>query len=243
MLHKPLFRRADDLDEFVDLASVPRHRYIHNHPFVLRLRRAVEFDYVSISGLDIDRFRFGTGQSVDTDFPPAFIEAYYEARFHLTDPYVMASKNARDVVVEADVPKPEVPNERLNYLLETFNIKNRTLFPIRRGDVVYGGVGFTRSYPFDAEEIAFLKEVAPAAHNAITGRLMRRFAASELRLSTGEVLCLRLASRGLTSEQIALESGYQVDTVNTYIKNATKKVGASNRTQAIAEAIRRGLID
>lgn len=243
MLHKPLFRRADDLDEFVDLASVPRHRYIHNHPFVLRLRRAVDFDYVTISGLDIDRFRFGSAQSVDTDFPPAFIEAYYEGRFHLSDPYILASKDARDVVIESEVAKPEVPNERLDYLLETFNIKNRTLFPIRRGDIVYGAVAFSRTTPFNDDEISFLRDIAQAAHEAITGRLMRRFAAAELRLSAGEVLCLRLASSGLTSEQIAQESGYQVDTVNTYIKNATKKVGASNRTQAIAEAIRRGLID
>lgn len=243
MLNRPLFRRADDLGDFVDLSSVPRHRFIHNHAFIGRLRRAVDFDYVIISGLDIEGFQFGTAQSVDTDFPPAFLEAYYEGKFHLTDPYVQACKNAHSVMVESEVVDGTALNERLKYLLETFNIRNRTLFPIRRGDLVYGSVGFTRSVAFEPGELEFLGAVAAATHHEITGPLMRKFAASELKLSQGEVACLRLASRGLTSEQIAAESGYQVDTVNTYIKNATKKIGATNRTQAIAEAIRRGLID
>lgn len=243
MLNRPLFRRADDLDDFVDLGSVPRHRFIHNNAFVARLRKAVEFDYVMISGLDIEGFQFGTAQSIDTDFPPAFLEAYYDEKFHLSDPFVLACKNAQRVTSESDVLKGVVLNERLAYLLDAFNIKNRTVFPIRRGDLVYGSVGFTRTAPFTADELAFLGAVAEAAHHEITGPLMRKFGAAELKLSQGEVTCLRLASGGLTSEQIAAESGYQVDTVNTYIKNATKKVGATNRTQAIAEAIRRRLIE
>ncbi|KQZ48532.1 DNA-binding protein [Rhizobium sp. Root149] len=243
MLNRPLFRRADDLDDFVDLSSVPRHRFIHNNAFIARLRKAVEFDYVMVSGLDIEGFHFGTAQSIDTDFPPAFLEAYYEEKFYLTDPFVIACKMAHRVVVESEAVSDAPRNERLAYLLETFNVRNRTVFPIRRGDLVYGSVGFTRSVPFDADEIAFLNAIAEATHHEITGPLMRKFAATELKLSQGEVACLRLASGGLTSEQIASESGYQVDTVNTYIKNATKKVGATNRTQAIAEAIRRGLID
>ncbi|TRL37804.1 helix-turn-helix transcriptional regulator [Rhizobium straminoryzae] len=243
MLNRPLFRRADNLEEFVDLASVPRHRFIHNHPFMERLRKAVPFDFVAVSGLDIDRFRFGSAQSLDTDFPPAFLEAYYGERLHLTDPFVLLSKLSEGVVIESEVLKDVELPERLAYLLETFNVRNRTLFPIRRGDQMYGSVGFTRVTPFDPDEIAFLGAIAKSAHTEITRPLMERFAAAEMKLSTGELTCLRLASGGLTSEQIAAESGYQVDTVNTYIKNATKKIGASNRTQAIAEAIRRRLID
>jgi len=41
---------------------------------------------------------------------------------------------------------------------------------------------------------------------------------------------------------VAEAVGYQVDTVNSYIKSAIKKLGASNRAEAIAEAIRRRLI-
>lgn len=243
MFSKSSYRRIDDLDQFVDLSSVPRHRFFQNHPFIDRLRKAVDFSHILVSGLDLERFTFGSGQSVDSDFPPAFIDAYYEEKFHLTDPFVAACRQASDVVIDTNVLKDVATNERLRYLLDAFKIHNRTFIPIARGGKVYGGVGVTRDTPFDADEIAFLKAIAPSLHAMVTGHLMRRFAATELRLSSGELICLRLASGGLTSEQIAAESGYQVDTVNTYIKNATKKVGASNRTQAIAEAIRRGLID
>jgi LuxR family transcriptional regulator len=71
---------------------------------------------------------------------------------------------------------------------------------------------------------------------------MERFAAEHMRLSKGEMACLAQASLGLTSEGIAKSTGYQLDTVNSYVKSATKKLGAVNRTQAIAEAIRRRLI-
>jgi LuxR family transcriptional regulator len=64
-----------------------------------------------------------------------------------------------------------------------------------------------------------------------------------MKLSKGELACLVQASLGLTSENIAKATGYQAETVNSYIKSATKKLGAANRTQAIAQAIRRRLID
>jgi DNA-binding CsgD family transcriptional regulator len=63
-----------------------------------------------------------------------------------------------------------------------------------------------------------------------------------MRLSNGEMACLQLASRGLTSQEIAIESGYTVDTVNSYIKLSTRKLGVSNRIEAIAEGLRRRLI-
>ena len=44
-------------------------------------------------------------------------------------------------------------------------------------------------------------------------------------------------------EEIALVTGYQSDTVNTYIKSAVHKLGAKNRSQAVAEAIRQRLIE
>jgi LuxR family transcriptional regulator len=77
----------------------------------------------------------------------------------------------------------------------------------------------------------------------LTGPIMKRFFAESLRLSDGEVLCMRLASLGMTSEEISRHSDYAVDTVNTYMKTAIRKLGASNRLHAVAEALRRGLIE
>lgn len=235
--------QVDNYRDFVDLASVPSTRFFHYHPFIERLRRAVHFDYIAVSGLDIDRFRFGRGQSIDTNLPPGYIETYAAEKLYLSDPLVAASLVAKDVVCDADVFMLAPPTARLQQLMTSFGVLNRTLFPLSRGDHVYGGITFMRTVRFDADEIDFLKRICEATHVAITKPLMDRFAADTMRLSSGELICLRLASHGLTSERIAAESGYQVETVNTYIKSAVKKVGASNRTEAIAEAIRRRLIE
>ena len=90
--------------------------------------------------------------------------------------------------------------------------------------------------------MTFLGEVAEVTHKVLTRPIMEKFSAQTLKLSEGELLCLRLASFGKTSEEIADASSYTPDTVNSYIKAATRKLRANNRAHGIAEALRRGLI-
>lgn len=231
-----------ELGSYVDLQSVPRWRRLQAHPFVERMRLAVPFDYIAVSGLDIDGYRFGQGASIDSDFPPAFLEAYGADHLFESDPFVQASKTGAGVVVESEIWKTHEPSRRLLYLTRTFNVQNRTLFPVMRTDIMYGAVCFTRSAPFTAEEMDFLSFVAEPIHTAVTKPLMMRFATGEMKLSKGELACLWQASRGLTSEEVAAATGYQPETVNSYLKSAIKKLGCTNRTQAIAEAIRRRII-
>lgn len=232
----------ETLDQFVDLSSVPRHRHFKSHPIIDRLRLATPFDYIAVSGLDVDHYRFGSGFSIDTDFPPAFTEACAAEGLGLEDPFIRAAKAAKGVVIEQNVYAVNPPPQRVTYLMRTFGIFNRTLFPVLRNDIVYGAVCFTRSTPFTDEEIMFLSLVAEPIHTSMTKPLMERFATQHMKLSSGEVACLEQASLGLTSQEIAKATGYQPDTVNSYIKSAIKKLGCTNRTQAIAEAIRRRLI-
>ncbi|WP_111563639.1 LuxR family transcriptional regulator [Rhizobium sp. AN80A] len=230
------------LDEYIDLRSVPKHRYFGRNDMIDRLRKAVPFDYIFISGLDVDHYRFGQGYSIDTDLPPAFVEAYMDDEVLRQDPFIKATKASGTVVTESEVYKDHEPPQRLLYLQRTFGVHNRTIVPVLRDSTVYGAVGFTRMTSFDADEIAFLSLVSESIHTAFTKPLLERFAADQMRLTKGEIACLAQASLGLTSEGIAKATGYQVETVNSYIKSATKKLGASNRTHAIAEAIRRRLI-
>ncbi len=51
-------------------------------------------------------------------------------------------------------------------------------------------------------------------------------------LSDRQRLCLRLIGRGLTSKEIALETGLTPQTVDTYIKSAMAKLNASSRREA-----------
>ncbi len=235
-------RAPDALDMYQDLRSVPKHRQLGRSDIVERFRLAVPFDYIAISGLDVDHYRFGGGYSTDTDLPPAFIEAYYAARLHETDPFVAAASSANEVVMEHLVYDSTPPPQRLLYLARTFGVHNRTLFPVKRGELVYGAVIVSRSTPFEEGEIDFLSAVADCIHTAVTKPLMERFAVQQIGLTRGEMACLSQASLGLTSEAIAKVTGFQTETVNSYIKAAIKKLGASNRVEAIAQALRRRLI-
>lgn len=230
------------LDPYTDLRSVPKHRHFGRNDIIDRLKMAVPFDYISISGLDVDHYRFGHGFSIDTDMPPAFLEAYDADHLFSVDPFILAAQSSTSIVVESEVYAEHEPPQRLIYLQRTFGLHNRTLIPVMRNDVVYGAICLARSTPFEESELNFLSVVAGSIHTAVTKPLMDRFAADQLRLSKGEIACLAQASLGLTSEAIAVTTGYQPDTVNSYIKSAVKKMGATNRTQAIAEAIRRRII-
>lgn len=234
--------QTDIVEATIDLRSLPTRRHVIAHPFIERLRSAVPFDFFAVSGLDFDGYRFGSGHSIDTDVPPAYLDAYYGDGLLAVDPFVKASMRALDTVIEERVYELEPPPQRIRYLARTFGVLNRTLFPVRRGDVVFGGVTLSRSTPFTEDELSFLSEVAETTHKVVTRPIMEKFSAQTLKLSEGELLCVRLASFGMTSEEIAEDSGYAPDTVNSYIKAATRKLGARNRAHAIAEALRRGLI-
>ncbi len=62
-------------------------------------------------------------------------------------------------------------------------------------------------------------------------------------LSPRERECLRWIAAGKTSWEISSILGLSESTTEGYIAAATRKLGAANRTQAVVEAIRRGIID
>jgi DNA-binding NarL/FixJ family response regulator len=65
--------------------------------------------------------------------------------------------------------------------------------------------------------------------------------ATDLTVREREVL--RLVAEGRSHEQIGAHVGIGAETVRTHLRKATERLGASNRTQAVATALRLGLID
>ena len=61
-------------------------------------------------------------------------------------------------------------------------------------------------------------------------------------LSDREVQCLQLIAAGKTSWAIAEILGISQHTVNAHIRNIVRKLGVATRPQAVAEAMRRGVI-
>ena len=61
-------------------------------------------------------------------------------------------------------------------------------------------------------------------------------------LSVHERRCLAWAAYGCTDKEIAQEIGRATDTVRFHMKNVLKKLGAANRTHAVAVGIQKGII-
>lgn len=61
-------------------------------------------------------------------------------------------------------------------------------------------------------------------------------------LNDREIECLQLVGNGMKSEAIGEQLNLSVHTVNAYLGSATTKLNAVNRIQAIAKAIRLGVI-
>ena len=67
-------------------------------------------------------------------------------------------------------------------------------------------------------------------------------AAMQNPLSERERECLHWVSAGKTTDDVAMILGVSANTVNSYVTHAIQKFGASNRTMAMATAIRNGII-
>jgi LuxR family quorum sensing-dependent transcriptional regulator len=62
-------------------------------------------------------------------------------------------------------------------------------------------------------------------------------------LSRRELECLKWAAEGLTAWEISVILSLSRRTVEQYLASATQALGAVNRVQAVAEAMRRGILD
>jgi two-component system, NarL family, nitrate/nitrite response regulator NarL len=71
---------------------------------------------------------------------------------------------------------------------------------------------------------------------------MSRNSVDEIHLTARERDVLELLAEGLHLEVIAGRLGIGLETVRTHVRHASDRLGAANRTQAVAIAIRRGLI-
>jgi DNA-binding CsgD family transcriptional regulator len=62
-------------------------------------------------------------------------------------------------------------------------------------------------------------------------------------ISKRELECLKLTAKGLTSEEIAASLKLSIHTANQYLASSTQKLNATNRTHAVAKAMKLGLFE
>jgi two-component system nitrate/nitrite response regulator NarL len=85
--------------------------------------------------------------------------------------------------------------------------------------------------------------LAAEVQQALAGELRTRSESSAPLLSVRELEVLRLTSDGCSAKEIAERLDISATTVRTYLTHAYDKLGVSDRAAAVAEAMRRGLLE
>lgn len=127
-------------------------------------------------------------------------------------------------------------------LFSSFNMMRGVYFPVHdifgnRGAVVFSG---DRSQA-EVGEVLQLSMVSTMVFERIA-QLQHADERPGEDLTEREIECLILTSSGKTSSEIAEILSVSEHSINHYLNRAAKKLGTTNRTQAVAKALRIGLI-
>lgn len=110
-----------------------------------------------------------------------------------------------------------------------------------------------RQPSYGDDELRLLRRLAPHLDRAVAieGRIATaaarrtavRLAQARPALSRRERECLARIARGASNKAIARQLDLSVQTINQYVQSAMRKLGAANRTEAVAIALTLGLLD
>jgi len=92
------------------------------------------------------------------------------------------------------------------------------------------------------EDLVRAIRAACAGGTYVDGRLAGQLSTRDAVLTERELATLRLLADGARNEQIGQRLSISSETVKVHVTKAMRKLGATTRTQAVAEALRLGLI-
>ncbi|QLF69539.1 autoinducer binding domain-containing protein [Peteryoungia desertarenae] len=143
---------------------------------------------------------------------------------------------------DAAAKEPSDNTSSVKALFHRFNMNRGAYFPVHDAGGTRGAVSLhgNRS-AFSAAEMIELSYISIHVYNRLAQIRDMDVRTSDV-LTEREIDCLNWTSAGKTSVEIAEILGLSEHTINHYLNRATKKLDAVNRTQAVAKAIRSGLI-
>lgn len=138
--------------------------------------------------------------------------------------------------------QPIAPGARV-IIFTAFDTDERILSAVRAGAQGYLLKGAPRNDIFQA--IRVVHQGGSLLEPMIAQKLLRqvsRESPSDTALTPRELDVLRLLARGLQNKEIAIELGITGRTTKFHVGSLLRKLGAGNRTEAVAIAAQRGLI-
>lgn len=172
------------------------------------------------------------------------------ARMHAPDVVVMDIAMPKLNGIEA-TRQIKATNPRISVLALSAYDDDQYIFALLEA----GAAGYLLKNVSAAELVKAIRAVAAGEavlHPTIARRVVNRFAPAGgvkppvdalEQLTEREMEVLQLAARGLKNQEIAQELSLSVRTVQTHLSNIFGKMNVGSRTEAVLEALRRGLIN
>ena len=138
--------------------------------------------------------------------------------------------------------QPIAPQTRV-IIFTAFDTDERILSAVRAGAQGYLLKGAPRNDIFRAIRVVY--QGGSLLEPMIAQKLLRQVsqeAPADTALTPRELDVLRLLARGLQNKEIAIELGITGRTTKFHVGSQLRKLGAGNRTEAVAIAAQRGLI-
>lgn len=194
----------------------------------------------SATSLDI------SSNSIITNWPADLLAGYDKVALLADSPVISRLRRATipfayDVATVSS-QRPDRSIAPSKALFERFNLPRGAYFPVHDSAGNRGAVSFSGDRPpFSLQEMMELTFIAIHVYDRLAEIRDLDNRATDT-LTEREIDCLNWTAAGKTSVEIAEILGLSEHTINHYLNRATKKLDTVNRTQAVAKALRIGLI-
>ena len=141
-----------------------------------------------------------------------------------------------------EMQRPGDAQDQVVSLFGRFNMIRGAYFPTHDVTGLRGAVSFLGDRPpFSIDEMMALAFLSTAIYDRLAD-IRKADGEAPSTLTDREIDCLNWTAAGKTSAEIAEILRLSEHTVNHYLNRATKKLDTVNRTQAVATALRLGII-
>lgn len=186
-----------------------------------------------------------------TTYPKAWIDCYKSRHFFPVDPIVKhCRKNFVPLFWETERQQAQGSSVEFWVERERFGLRGGVTIPLRHNAIVgslnvaYVAESHTALEGQWTDSLGSLFMLVPFLMEGIglTPTFVSATQNESLTLTEREIECLRWSGIGKSSWEIGVILGCTERTVNFHIGNATKKLGACNRRQAVGVALAQGII-
>ena len=175
-------------------------------------------------------------------------DRYFSKDYVLDDPTVARALRSFSPFKWGDTKSDPGVSDRGKQILEearSFDMKDGVFIPVHgprgfEGTLVFGG----EEADVGSEDLKALHLAGLYAYSHVLDLAKPKIPSlgRETVLTKRETECIKWSAVGKTSSDIAELLGISRHTADWYLKEATRKLGAANRTHAVAAAFRTGLI-